>query len=122
MFMMESDAPSVDHYYKDFANYIKDGGVLEKHKKSENNFPAILHKILSDEQCSGIISWMPHGRSWKLHNNERLVDYAIPKFFRHTIKLGSFNRQLSGWGFKRLQKPGPGEGESVLFIMSSGYV
>jgi hypothetical protein len=47
-----------DHTYHDFSNYIKEGGKLKKHKKSESNFPARLHAILSDEQYSHIITWM----------------------------------------------------------------
>eukprot|EP00984_Skeletonema_dohrnii_P002426 scaffold835_cov72-Skeletonema_dohrnii-CCMP3373.AAC.3 len=47
-----------DHTYHDFSTYIKDGGRIEKHKKSDRNFPARLHAILSDEQYSNIISWM----------------------------------------------------------------
>jgi hypothetical protein len=47
-----------DHTYHDFSNYIKEGGKLTKHKKSESNFPARLHAMLSDEQYSHIITWM----------------------------------------------------------------
>lgn len=47
-----------DHTYHDFSNYIKEGGKLKKHKKSESNFPARLHAMLSDEQYSHIITWM----------------------------------------------------------------
>ena len=44
--------------YRDYSTYIEDGGAMKKHKKSHNNFPARLHKILSDEQYSHIILWM----------------------------------------------------------------
>jgi hypothetical protein len=47
-----------DHGYQDFSTYIEDGGKIEKHKKSDRNFPARLHAMLSDEQYSHIISWM----------------------------------------------------------------
>lgn len=46
------------HTYHDYSTFIKDGGVITKHKKSERNFPARLHSILSNEQYSHIISWM----------------------------------------------------------------
>ena len=96
----------VDHTYREFSNYIEKGGKIEKHKKSESNFPARLHEILSDEQYSHLISWMPHGRAWKVINKELLTEEVIPKFFGQS-KYASFNRQLSGWGFKRLQRVGP---------------
>jgi len=47
-----------DHAYQDYSTYIEDGGRLQKHKKSERNFLARLHAMLSDEQHSHIISWM----------------------------------------------------------------
>eukprot|EP00984_Skeletonema_dohrnii_P000364 scaffold120_cov134-Skeletonema_dohrnii-CCMP3373.AAC.7 len=98
-----------DHTYHDFAAYLKDGGRIEKHKKSDRNFPARLHVILSDEQYSHIIAWMPHGRAWKVLNKTLLVDEALPKFFGQS-KFASFTRQLSGWGFKRLHNTGPDVG------------
>lgn len=47
-----------DHTYHDFATYIKDGGKVQKHKKSESNFPARLFAMLAEEKYSHIISWM----------------------------------------------------------------
>ncbi|KAK1734136.1 heat shock factor family protein [Skeletonema marinoi] len=95
-----------DHTYHDFSTYIKDGGRIEKHKKSDRNFPARLHAIMSDEKYSNIISWMPHGRAWKVLNKTLFVEEVIPKFFGQS-KFASFTRQLSGWGFKRLHNTGP---------------
>ena len=89
-----------DHTYRDFSTYIKDGNRIEKHKKSDRNFPARLHAILSDKQYLHIISWMPHGRAWKVNNKELLMEEVAPKFFGQS-KYASFARQLSGWGFKR---------------------
>ena len=89
-----------DHTYRDFSTWIKDGNKIEKHKKSDRNFPARLHAMLSDENFSHIISWMPHGRAWKVIDKDLLVEEVIPKFFGQS-KYASFTRQLSGWGFKR---------------------
>ena len=47
-----------DHTYRDFSTYIKDGGKVLRHKKSESNFPARLHAMLSDEKYTHMISWM----------------------------------------------------------------
>ena len=46
------------HTYHDYSTFIKEGGVIKKHKKSNRNFPARLHAILSNDQYSHIISWM----------------------------------------------------------------
>lgn len=49
----------VDHTYRDFSRYVEEGGELIKHKKSTNDFPARLHKMLTDESAnSGVITWM----------------------------------------------------------------
>ena len=54
---MAATAPNrlryVDHTYRDFSHYIEEGGELVKHKKSSNNFPARLHRMLSKEEHSG---------------------------------------------------------------------
>ncbi len=47
-----------DHTYRDFSTYIQDGGKVQKHKKSESNFPARLHAMLAEEKYSHIITWM----------------------------------------------------------------
>ena len=95
----------VDHTYRDFSNYIKEGNRIEKHKKCDRNFPALLHTILSNDQYSHIISWMPHGRAWKIHDKDLLMEEVVPEFFGQS-KYASFARQLSGWGFKRLHQTG----------------
>jgi hypothetical protein len=63
--MMKTNSTSssmkyVDHTYRDFSRYVEEGGELAKHKKSANNFPARLHKILSetDPDHSDVITWM----------------------------------------------------------------
>jgi len=56
----------VDHAYRDFSRYEEEGGQLTKHKKAGNNFPARLHRMLSDPQNSHAVAWMVSGR---LHND-----------------------------------------------------
>mmetsp|Transcript_3116 Transcript_3116/g.4793 ORF Transcript_3116/g.4793 Transcript_3116/m.4793 type:complete len:400 (+) Transcript_3116:33-1232(+) len=94
-----------DHTYRDFSTYINDGGKVQKHKKSESNFPARLYAMLAEEKYSHIISWMPHGRAFKVHNKKLLLEEALPKYTGQS-KFSSFTRQLSGWGFKRLHQMG----------------
>lgn len=104
--MMSSTLKYVDHTYRDFSRYVEDGGELIKHKKSGNNFPARLHQILSDPAHAGAITWMPHGRAWRIVDKEKLVAEVIPSFYV-CKKYESFTRQLNGWGFKRLHQHGP---------------
>ncbi|KAL9186011.1 hypothetical protein ACHAXT_005249 [Thalassiosira profunda] len=96
----------VDHTYRDYSRYVEDGGELVKHKKHNNNFPAKLHRMLSDPGNAEIIAWLPHGRAWKVVDRDRLITEVIPQ---HLVgkKYESFTRQLNGWGFKRLHQSGP---------------
>ena len=48
----------VDHTYKDFSHYVERGGELIVHKKSDRNFPAKVHAMLSDPSNSEIVTWM----------------------------------------------------------------
>jgi len=83
-----------------------------KSKKKESNtrrgpslsstFPAKLHKILSIPELSHIISWMPHGRSWRVLQPKLFEEKVMPKYFAHQSKYASFTRQVNGWRFKRI--------------------
>jgi hypothetical protein len=64
-------------------------------------FPAKLFAILSRSDLADIISWMPHGRSWKVHKPREFEVKVIPSYFDHA-KFSSFIRQANGWGFKRI--------------------
>lgn len=66
-------------------------------------FPAKIYSILAHEDFSDIISWMPHGRSWKIHNLPSFEQSVLPKFFEHS-RITSFIRQANGWGFRRITK------------------
>merc|ERR1712151_310776 len=74
-----------------------------KPRKKLDRFPIILHRILSDEELSEIITWLPHGCSWMIKNKSKFVNEVIPKFFNHKSSK-SFLRQVNGWGFIRITK------------------
>ncbi|KAL7481176.1 hypothetical protein ACHAW6_006855 [Cyclotella cf. meneghiniana] len=95
-----------DHTYHDWAQYPPDDSAIRTTKKSNNNFPAKLHRILSNPEHSCAISWQPHGRAWKIKDKKLFVEKVVPKYFIQS-KYESFTRQLSGWGFKRLHQSGP---------------
>jgi HSF-type DNA-binding len=65
------------------------------------NFPAKMHSILSRSEFEEIISWMPHGRSWRVLKPREFEMHVIPKYFEHS-KFSSFIRQANGWGFRRV--------------------
>merc|ERR1712151_388015 len=74
-----------------------------KPRKKLDRFPIILHRILSDEELSEIITWLPHGCSWKIINKSKFANEVIPKFFNQKCPR-SFLRQVNGWGFIRITK------------------
>mmetsp|Transcript_27391 Transcript_27391/g.54803 ORF Transcript_27391/g.54803 Transcript_27391/m.54803 type:complete len:369 (+) Transcript_27391:214-1320(+) len=94
----------VNHTYRDFSRF--EPISMNKDRRSSSNFPAKLHMMLSNPEHAHVISWMPHGRAWKILNKDLLVSEVIPQYFVQT-KYESFTRQLSGWGFKRLHQSGP---------------
>jgi HSF-type DNA-binding len=68
-------------------------------------FPQILYNILDkaeEEGYSDCISWQSHGRAFRVHDLERFEQSILPKYFQH-IKLSSFQRQLSLYGFTRIK-------------------
>jgi hypothetical protein len=74
-------------------------------------FPYRLHKMLSDVDSHGdatIVSWMPDGLHFKVHDPQRFVETIIPSAFKQK-SLKSFQRQLHLYGFQRVQD-GPNKG------------
>jgi len=69
-----------------------------------STFPAKLFQILSNSQLSDIITWMPHGRSWRVLQPKVFSEVVSPKYFTHQSKYASFMRQVNGWGFKRITR------------------
>ncbi len=65
------------------------------------NFPAKMHAILARSDLADIITWMPHGRSWKVLKPREFEVRVIPVYFEHA-KFSSFIRQANGWGFRRI--------------------
>lgn len=59
----------------------------------EPPFPVKLHRILSNEEYSDCIAWLPHGRSWRVLRPKAFEEKIIPNYFRHT-KYASFMRQV----------------------------
>ena len=51
-----------DHTYHDYATQIPSPYEYPINKKSTSNFPAKLHRMVSDPSNSRAIQWQPHGR------------------------------------------------------------
>ena len=108
----------VDHSYED---HLNDRLVqVRENRTSLEQFPEKMHKLLSDAEEKGlqdVVSWMPHGRSFKVHQKDKFLEIAS-EYFSQT-KLSSFQRQLTLYGFKRITN-GPDKGSYYheLFLRS----
>lgn len=86
--------------------------VIAKGNASSNEtFPCKLARMLNKAEEDGnshILSFTPSGRAFKIHNHSEFAAKIMPKFFA-TCRLSSFQRQLSLYGFRRVQD-GPDKG------------
>lgn len=76
------------------------GGIKRNPSNKEATFPMKLYSIISNPDFWEI-SWLPHGRSWRINNPKSFEERVIPIFFRHG-RYTSFARQVNGWGFRRI--------------------
>jgi len=60
-------------------------------------------EVLDRGDMDHIISWMPHGRAFIVHDAKTFVRVVLAKFFKQS-KFMSFTRQLNLWSFKRITK------------------
>ena len=65
-------------------------------------FPVKLAMILSQKCFSDIITWMPHGRAWKILSPKDFIEKVAPHFF-DSPRYASFIRLVNAWGFKRIR-------------------
>jgi len=74
-------------------------------------FPWKLHEMLHLAETNGktnIISWLPGGNGFKVHNKELFCEEIMPGYFA-SQKYKTFQRSLNLWGFESVAK-GPDRG------------
>lgn len=71
-------------------------------------FPIKLYALLSQPQLGHVITWMPHGRSWKVLKPRVFETAVLPVFFE-SDNYHSFNRVINAWSFRR-KSSGPDRG------------
>ncbi len=95
---MGEDSQAIYH------DYSRDKAMLlstDDTRESVQTFPMKLHAILSNPEFSNIVSWLPHGRAFRILQHKAFEEKVIPLYFRHG-RYSSFARQVNGWGFKRI--------------------
>uniref|UniRef100_A0A7S2LRW2 HSF-type DNA-binding domain-containing protein n=1 Tax=Leptocylindrus danicus TaxID=163516 RepID=A0A7S2LRW2_9STRA len=99
------------------ASTLKEVSIHIKPGRDIKTFPMKLHEVLERLEYKKVISWLPHGRSFVIHDTHALVSEALPRFFNKAVKYTSFTRQLQLWGFKRVIKsPDAGSYFHQLFL------
>lgn len=81
-------------------------------------FPWRLHQMLEDIEKSGgdsIVSWLPDGHHFQVHNPQLFMQRIIPKFFKQK-SYKSFQRQLHLYGFHRVLE-GQNRGKKRLALL-----
>ncbi|KAK1745661.1 heat shock factor family protein [Skeletonema marinoi] len=74
-------------------------------RRSKTEFPVKLYAML--ELADNIpvfaraVTWLPHGRAFRVLDEDTFMEEVVPVFFNQT-KIRSFNRQLHLWGFHRI--------------------
>ena len=75
-----------------------------KNEKHSLPFPFALHNMLhvaEEEGKTSVVSWLPHGKGFRVNNKEVFVATMMTSHFKQT-KFKSFQRQLNLWGFTRV--------------------
>jgi len=91
---------------------IQDPSILKGPAGHPVSFPLKLQRILDRLEADGntdIISWLPHGRAFLVHDSTRFVNELMPVYFNQS-KYSSFQRQLHMYNFQRITSPGPDKG------------
>lgn len=77
-----------------------------------NKFPIKLFQILQEAETTPylaeIVSWLPDGKSFKVHQKEKFSRSILPATFGTNV-YKSFQRNLHFWGYHNIRK-GPSKG------------
>ncbi|CAB9510156.1 shock factor protein HSF8 [Seminavis robusta] len=91
----------MNHSYRDFSCVPPEAGEVVPTDINQMTFPQKVHHILSQPENSKFISWMPHGRAFRISIPKLFESKVCAKYFGHT-RYSSFLRQLSNHSFKHL--------------------
>ena len=79
---------------------------------NSNKFPVKLYNILQEAEktpyLAEIVSWLPDGKSFKVHQKDEFSKSILPATFGTNV-YKSFQRNLHFWGFHNIRK-GPSKG------------
>jgi HSF-type DNA-binding len=67
-------------------------------------------QCVADSSQDGIVSWLCHGRAFRVHDRKIFVPNVLPVYFGNHREYASFQRQLNIYNFLRLANKGPDQG------------
>lgn len=70
---------------------------------NNKNFPETLFAVISEQENAHIISWLPHGQGFVIHDKQRFASMILPRYF-DGAKFTSFTRRLKRWNFVRVPR------------------
>lgn len=82
-----------------YRSAVLSAGVVPNNK----NFPETLFDVLSLQENAHIISWLPHGHGFMIHDKQRFASMILPRYF-DGAKFTSFTRRLKRWSFVRVPR------------------
>mmetsp|Transcript_377 Transcript_377/g.800 ORF Transcript_377/g.800 Transcript_377/m.800 type:complete len:309 (-) Transcript_377:2728-3654(-) len=94
---------TMNHSYRDFSQVPPHKNYVQPTEIKDMTFSQKVHHILSNPENEKWISWMPHGRSFKVHVPVMFETQVCPKYFNHK-RYSSFLRELNNYGFKHISK------------------
>ena len=96
---MPASEPVEEFVYRD----LSPGRLSPVSSSRALRFPSKLEAMLSNPKFAHVVSWMPHGRSWKVHNIHMFVKQVVPGFFEYN-NYKRFIRLVNAWGFRCILK------------------
>eukprot|EP00977_Amphora_coffeiformis_P026020 scaffold23644_cov183-Amphora_coffeaeformis.AAC.4 len=94
---------TMNHSYRDFSQVPPQKGYEHPKEIKDMSFAQKVHHILSNPDNEKWISWMSHGRAFKVHVPVLFETQVCPTYFNHK-RYSSFLRELNNHGFKHLSK------------------
>lgn len=93
----------MNHTYRDYARIPVSPSYVPPPTIDDMSFSQKVHAILSNPSFETYISWMPHGRGFKVHCPAEFERDVCPVYFSHG-RYSSFLRSLDNYGFKHISK------------------
>ena len=69
----------------------------------KQRFPNALLDMLSNPDFASIVSWIPNGRAFAIHDESKFASLILPKYFPRITVFRSFVRKLNRWGFRSVR-------------------